>query len=234
MSTATTSPTHHLASCTGALLDVDGTLLDTNHLHTLAWWRAFRRAGRTVPMQRINRLIGMGGDQLVSELTGNPDPALESGWSEEFHRLTSEITVLPGARQLVRTLHELGLVVVLASSAPADDVKQFRSVLAVDPWLEGATTSDDAGRSKPHPDIFEVAMERHAMAAETTVVIGDTVWDAQAAERAGCRFVGLETGGNHPKDLLSNGAVAVSADALALTADVVRLPSWFAGSRGCS
>lgn len=208
------------AGTAGVLLDVDGTLLDTNHLHALAWWRALRRHGRTFPMHRIHRLVGMGGDKLVPELAGEDIEGASDDWSEEFHRLSHEVTLLPGARDLVRVLHEEGLVVVLASSAPGDDVERFRELLDVDRWLAGSTSSDDADGSKPDPDIFEVAMDRFGLDPTQTVAVGDSIWDARAARRAGIAFVGVETGGTDRIRLLDEGALAVHADAAAL-ADAV-------------
>ena len=205
----------------GVLLDVDGTLLDTNYLHTLAWWRAFQRHGRTFPMHRIHELIGMGGDKLVPELAGEEIEGASDTWSEEFHRLLDDVTILPGARELVEALHDAGFVVVLASSAPGDDVGRFREVLDVDRWLAGATSSDDADGSKPDADIFEVAMDRYGLDPARTVAVGDSVWDARAAASAGIAFVGLETGGTEAARLLDEGAATVHADAAAMT-EVVR------------
>lgn len=204
----------------GALLDIDGTLVDTNHLHALAWWRALRRFDRTYPMASIHRLIGMGGDKLVPELTGDEIDGADDAWQQEFHRLLGEVTLLPGARELVRTLHDAGLVVVLASSAPEDDVARFRELLDVDDWLEGATSSDDAEASKPDADIFEVAMDRFGLDPAQSVAVGDSIWDAKAAARAGIAFVGVETGGTDRQALLDEGALAVHPDAAALAAAV--------------
>lgn len=200
----------------GVLLDIDGTLLDTNHLHVLAWSRSFRRAGHTVPMHRIHEMVGMGGDRLVPQLIGEPSDEVTDGWAEEFHHLRPEIAVLPGARDLVRSLHARQQVVVLASSAPADDVAWFRELLDVDAALEGATSSDDAEGSKPDPDIFEVAMDRFDLDPDSTVAIGDAVWDARAAARAGIGFVGVESGGTSADQLRAEGARRVARDAAAL------------------
>src|SRR5688500_285214 len=119
----------------GVLLDVDGTLLDTNHLHALAWWRAFRRHDRTFPMHRIHRLIGMGGDKLVPELAGEEVAGAADAYAEEFDRLFDDATLLPGARSLVEALHDAGLAVVLASSSEADVLDRFLTLLDVDRWL---------------------------------------------------------------------------------------------------
>ena len=196
----------------GVLLDVDGTLVDTNHLHVIAWCRAFRRTGHDLPLHRIHELIGMGGDRLVATLVGEGDPAVVDAWAEEFHHLRPEVRALPGARELVRRLHELELVVVLASSAPEGDVAAFRELLDVEDWLDGATSSDDADGSKPDPDIFEVAIDRYELDVGQTVAVGDSVWDARAAAQAGIGFVGVETGGTSAAVLSDEGARLVVRD----------------------
>lgn len=204
----------------GILLDIDGTLLDTNHLHTLAWWRAFRSLDRTYPMTSIHALIGMGGDRLVTELAGEDVDGVEDAYAEQIDRLRADITVLPGARDLVRRLADTGARVVLASSAREEDLEQFRSILDVDQWLAGATSSGDVDVSKPAPEIFDVAIDRHDLDRRRTVVIGDTVWDAEAARRADIGFVGVETGGTRARQLLDAGAVAAYRDAEALVDDL--------------
>lgn len=213
---------------TGILLDLDGTLVDTNHLHTLAWWRALRRHGHTVAMQRVFDSIGMGGDKLMERLIGEPDDGVKAAWSEEFHRLFDEVTPLPGARLMVQRMAEAGHTVVLASSAPDEVLARFRDVLDIDDWLAGATSSDDAEESKPDPDIFQVAVDRFDLDVGVTVAVGDTIWDAEAAVSAGVRFVGVETGGHHPEVLRRGGAVAVYADAQAIADHLggSRQPDW--------
>lgn len=206
----------------GVLLDIDGTLLDTNYLHVVAWHRAFRRAGHDVAMHRIHRLIGMGGDRLVDELIGEASSEVADGWAEEFHHLRPEIRLLPGAQHLVRQLHACHQAVVLASSAPADDVDWFRRLLDVDDALAGATSSDDADGSKPDPDIFDVAVDRFDLDRSQTVAIGDAIWDARAARRAGIGFVGVESGGTDAAALRDEGAWRVGRDAAALADVVVR------------
>jgi HAD superfamily hydrolase (TIGR01509 family) len=209
----------------GVLLDIDGTLLDTNHLHVLAWWRAFRRVGETVPMHRIHALIGMGGDQLVPEAIGHESSDAEDAYGEEFDRLADDgIALLPGAREMVERMADAGLVCVLASSAREQDVKRFRELLDIDRWVAGATSSGDADDSKPAPDIFGVAMERHDLAPETTIVLGDTVWDGHAAARAGTTFVAVETGGIAVTDLRGAGAADVYPDPQAVADDLERGP----------
>lgn len=204
----------------GVLLDIDGTLLDSNHLHTLAWWRAFRSLDRTYPMTSIHGLVGMGGDRLVPELAGEDVPGAEDAYAEQFAALRGDLAPLPGARDLVRRLADTGARLVLASSAREEDLEHFRSVLDIDEWLTGATSSGDVDDSKPAPEIFDVAIESHDLDRRRTVVIGDTVWDAEAARRAEVAFVGVETGGTRSRELLDAGAIAAYRDAEALVADL--------------
>jgi HAD superfamily hydrolase (TIGR01549 family) len=204
----------------GILLDIDGTLLDSNHLHTVAWWRAFRSLDRTYPMASIHALIGMGGDRLVPELAGEEVAGAEDAYAEQFDDLRGDLTPLPGARDLVRRLAGTGARVVLASSAREEDLEHFRSVLDVDDWLTGATSSGDVDASKPAPEIFDVAIDHHDLDRRRTVVVGDTVWDAEAARRGDLAFVGVETGGTRARELLDAGAIAAYRDAEALIADL--------------
>lgn len=204
----------------GVLLDIDGTLLDTNHLHALAWWRGLRSLGFTRPLQRIHELIGMGGDKLVPELLGREVEGAEDAWEREFDLLLPEVTLLPGARALAELLHAEGFAVVLASSAPAPLVSRFRQVLDIDRWLVGDTSSGDVDRSKPDSDIFDVAIDRFGLTRATTVAIGDTVWDAKAASRARIGFVGVTTGGAHPDDLRRHGAARAYGDLVELVEDL--------------
>ncbi|WP_421121648.1 HAD family hydrolase [Aquihabitans daechungensis] len=199
------------------MLDLDGTLVDTNHLHVIAWCRAFRRTGHDVPMYRIHQLIGMGGDDLIAELVGHDAPEVSEAWAEEFHHLRPEVRALPGARDLVRELHTRHQVVVFASSAPEEDVSAFRELLDVEEWIAGATSTDDAEAAKPHPDIFEVAMDRFDLDPAATLAVGDAVWDARAAARAGIGFIGVESGGTSREVLAAEGALHVACDPAALT-----------------
>lgn len=216
------------ASATGILLDLDGTMIDTNHLHTVAWWRALRRHGHTVAMQAVFDCIGMGGDKLMSRLIGEPDAQVEAAWSEEFHRLYEDVSPLPGARRMAQRFAEAGHTVVLATSAPEEDLSRARELLDIDEWLAGATASDDAEGSKPDPDIFDVALDRFDLDPSATLAVGDTIWDAEAAAAAGIGFIGVETGGHHPTELRRRGAIAVYADARAIADefDASEQPSW--------
>ncbi|MCU1452596.1 MAG: putative haloacid dehalogenase-like hydrolase [Acidimicrobiales bacterium] len=206
------------------LLDVDGTLVDTVWLHVLAWSRALRSLGVDVPMSRLHPLVGMGADRFVSELLGREVPGAGDAHHDEFVLLRPDVRCLPGARDLVRTLHERGLIVVLASSSEADELDFFREVLDVDDWLEAATSSSDASASKPSPDIFAAALERAGTPADRAVVVGDTVWDVQAAQKLGVASIGLLTGGARARELEAEGAAATYADPAALVDDLADSP----------
>ena len=194
------------------LLDVDGTLVDTSYAHTTAWWQALREHGHLVPMATIHRSIGMGSDKLVEHVVDGIDDetaagvvashaALIAAWHERF-------VPLPGARDLVRRCHEAGLTVVLSTSAGQRDLDALRRVLDADDWVDEATTSSDAERSKPDTDILDAALERIGIEAAEAVFVGDAVWDAIAAGRAGMPCLGVECGGTSAAELREAGCVA--------------------------
>lgn len=202
-----------------ALLDVDGTLVDSNWIHTLAWSRALRACGvEGVAMARIHPLIGMGADRLVDELLGHPVDGASDAHHEEYEKLRPDVRPLPGASDLVRALHERGLAVVLASSSKEDELEFLREVLDVDDWIVGATSSDDAETSKPSPDIFGAALKVAGVEAAQAAVVGDTRWDVEAASELGLATVAVCTGGNRPGELRAAGAAEVHDDPAALLA----------------
>src|SRR5579863_4214513 len=137
--------------CAGVLFDVDGTLVDTNYLHTLAWSRAFRDAGEWVPMNSIHRRVGMGGDQLVPALLGYGCPQAAAARTNRYKELIAEAKVFPGASELLRRCHEFGLAVVLATSAPADELDILCQLLDCEDVIDAKTTADDIAESKPDP-----------------------------------------------------------------------------------
>src|SRR5215208_1442244 len=162
------------------LLDLDGTLVDSNYFHTLAWFRALEGAGHVIPMARIHRLVGMGADQFLEELLGEYDERIEDAWQAEFAKVRDEIPALPGAADLARAAKERGATVVLATSGKPDDVEVLRRTLGADEWIDAAVNSSEVEASKPAPDIFAKALEVAGAEAADAVVGGDTVWDAKA------------------------------------------------------
>jgi HAD superfamily hydrolase (TIGR01549 family) len=195
-----------------ALLDLDGTLVDANYQHALAWYRAFRRFEITLPMWRLHRHIGMGGDQYVAAVAGDDlerdrGDQLRDAHDEEFKPLRDECAPLEGAHDLLVELKRRGRVVVLASSSNEDDLDHFLGVLDARDVIDGYTTADDVQRTKPHPDVVHAALEK----ARTNdgAMIGDSGWDIQAAGNAGLETVCVITGGWSEQELRDAGASAV-------------------------
>ncbi len=208
----------------GVLFDVDGTLIDTNYLHTIAWSRALRDAGEWAPMNAIHRLVGMGGDQLVPELLGHPNDGAKKARAGHYRPLIPEARAFPGASGLVRRCHDAGLAVVLASSSPGDELEELRGLLDVDDCLDAVTTADDAERSKPAPDIFLAAMEKASIDPARALVVGDSIWDIQAARSAGVGCIAVETGGFSQHELSEEGARQVYRDVEELLAQFLTSP----------
>lgn len=197
----------------GVIFDVDGTLVDTNYLHTLAWARAARDAGETASMAKIHRLIGMGSDQLVEELLGRSSDEVADGHTAHFKELMQEIRAFPGAKDLLEEVHQRGAKVVLATSANTDQLAAMLAALRLPDGVVGhRTNKDDVEQSKPAPDIFRAAMEDSGLTPERALVVGDTIWDIQAAASCGLRVVGVLTGGTTRRDLEEAGAIAVYDD----------------------
>jgi HAD superfamily hydrolase (TIGR01509 family) len=199
---------------TAVLFDVDGTLIDSNYLHAVTWWQAFAQAGHDVSMARIHRAIGMGSDQLLDALlpadrdTGG-DGALAAAHDTLYSAYWCRLRPLPGAADLLRACRRHGLRVVLASSAGPREFEVMRDALDADDAVQEATSSGDVEASKPAPDLVEVALKRAGATPGEAVFVGDTVWDAQACERAGVRCVGVLSGGISEAELLAAGAVRV-------------------------
>jgi HAD superfamily hydrolase (TIGR01509 family) len=194
------------------LFDVDGTLVDTNYLHTLAWWRAFGDAGHQVAMVRVHRLIGMGSSRLVTEILGHPDDDLADAHSRHYQRLKGEITPLPGGRELLEAVSDRGVTVVLATSAERHDVEDLMRALQVVDSIDHVIHSADVDRAKPDGDIFAAGLAAAGCPPDRALVLGDTVWDVIAAKKVGVTSVGVETGGNCPADLEEAGALGIYRD----------------------
>lgn len=196
----------------GVLFDVDGTLLDTNFHHVLAWEESFRRAGHTgVDMASIHRLIGRGAEDMVRTLLGHDDEDVVAGHSELYEALRERLEVRPitGAAALVRRCTEAGLTVVLATSGGQNDLDWMLPTLGVDDALSGVVTSSQVEDSKPAPDIFGTACDEHGLDPTRTLAVGDTVWDIEAAGRIDVGCVGMTCGGIGREVLQAAGAVAV-------------------------
>jgi HAD superfamily hydrolase (TIGR01509 family) len=195
-----------------AILDIDGTLVDTNYHHAVAWYRAFRALDVTLPLYRIHRHIGMGGDQLVAALAGEEfdrehgdDVRAREG--DEYMALIDEVRPLAGARELLEDLDARGHALVLASSAKAEEVDHYLDLLGARELADGWTTSADVEATKPEPDLVAAAIEKAGGGA--AVMLGDSTWDCEAAKRAGVPTIGVLTGGFSEQELRSAGAVHV-------------------------
>ena len=207
-----------------AILDVDGTLVDTNYHHALAWHRAFRQHGVVLPIWRLHRHVGMGGDKFVAAVAGDEaeerlGDAVRERWEELFDELIEEVEPLPGARQLIVELNERGHRVVLASSAIEKHLDAFLNKLDARELVEGWTTKDDVERSKPDPDLVAAALDD--LGTRDAVLVGDTPWDVAAARRAGIETICVLTGGFSGAELREAGAAAIyeSPDELRLRLD---------------
>jgi phosphoglycolate phosphatase-like HAD superfamily hydrolase len=203
-----------------ALVDVDGTLVDTNYHHALAWSRALRGVGLTFPLWRIHRHIGMGGDQFVPALAGDDverrhGDRLRDAWAEEFEPFLPEIAAVEGAHDFLVDLREAGARVVLASSGKPEHVEAFLDIIDGRDVADAWTTSQDVERTKPAPDLLEAALAKlddvESIAPEhrDVVVIGDSTWDCVAAGRLGARSLALLTGGFSREELREAGAQRV-------------------------
>jgi len=197
------------------VLDVDGTLVDSNYQHAFAWYRALRSLGETFPIWRIHRLIGMGGDQLLPELAGEEveqrigDEARERQ-GKEVDALLDEIAPLPGARDLLVAIKERGHRLVLASSGQQRHVDFALDLLDARDIADEWTSSADAEKTKPAPDLLQVALKKLRVSPDArSVLIGDSVFDVEAAKRAGMPAVAVRSGGFGNDELREAGAVAI-------------------------
>jgi HAD superfamily hydrolase (TIGR01509 family) len=195
-----------------AILDIDGTLIDTNYHHAVAWFRAFRQHGHVVPIWQIHRHIGMGGDKLVAALLSEEAEEREGDdirAAEKALYLTfiEEVEPLRGARALMEDLRDRGSTIVLASSAKADEVDHYLDLLDARSLADGWTTSADVEATKPDPDLVLAALEK--IGSKDAIMIGDSTWDCQAAKAAGIKSIAVLTGGFSSEELEEAGASAV-------------------------
>ena len=198
----------------GVLFDVDGTLVDSAYIHTLAWWQAFRQHQHDVPMAAIHRCVGMGGDRLVDTLLPagrdrTADAEILTSHAAVFAQSWPSLRPLDGAKELLAQCHAGGLAVALASSARSQDLAAARKAIGADSFIHAATSADDAKASKPAPDILIAALEAVGVAASGAVYVGDAVWDMQAAAALGIPAIGVTCGGTSAAELREAGAAEV-------------------------
>jgi HAD superfamily hydrolase (TIGR01509 family) len=200
----------------GVLLDIDGTLIDSNDAHAQSWHEALKEFGRDIPAGTVRPLIGMGGDKLLPRLLGvDAESDVGKAFSERraaifLERYVPGLRPTPGAKDLVRHLKAAGLRVVIATSAREEEMNPMLEQVGLDDLVTQKTTSDDAERSKPDPDIVRAALAQGKLAPAETIMLGDTPYDVEAARRAGVRTVAFRSGGWDAKALA--GAVAVYDD----------------------
>lgn len=199
---------------TAVLFDVDGTLVDSNYLHSVSWWEAFTQAGHDVPMAKIHRTIGMGSDQLLDALLPadrdrEDDDGIRAAHTALYATYFSRQRPLPKAAELLRACRKAGFRVVLASSASEREFAALRATLDADDAIDEFTSSVDVDRSKPAPDLVRAALDKIGLEPDAAVFVGDTVWDVQACRKAGVPCIGLLSGGISRSELLDAGAIEV-------------------------
>ncbi|MFI7498386.1 HAD family hydrolase [Streptomyces sp. NPDC049687] len=212
-----------------AVFDVDGTLVDTNHLHVTTWWEAFRQAGHRVPMHAVHRAVGLGSDDLIDHLLGedrdkDQDAGLSAAHKALYGQYFDRLPPMADAGRLLKRLHGDGWTVVLATSASGAELSALRRAIDADEAIAATASADDVKEGKPAPEPVEHALELAGIPAERAVFVGDTVWDMRAGRRAGVRCVGVLCGGIPRADLVEAGAQAVYEDPADLLASLRQSP----------
>jgi HAD superfamily hydrolase (TIGR01509 family) len=206
----------------GVILDIDGTLLDSNAAHVRAWVEALTEHGHEVSEDDIWPLVGMGGDNLLPAAVGIDKESEEGKKISERRgeiyktRYFPHIRPFPEVRRLLEKMRENGLTLVVASSSPEDEVEKALKTIGIEDLLESATSATDAGRSKPDPDVVRSALERSGLAAGEVLMLGDTPYDIEAAGKVEVGVIAVRSGGFPDEDLA--GAVAIYDDAADLLA----------------
>jgi HAD superfamily hydrolase (TIGR01549 family) len=199
-------------SRTAAILDIDGTLVDSNYHHAIAWYRAFVAHDIVLPIWRVHRHMGMGGDQLVASLCGDEvedrqGDDIRAAEKDRYAELIAEVRPLQGARELIEDLKGNGREVVLASSAKPEEVEHYLDLLDARELADAWTTSGDVEATKPEPDLIHAALDR--IDTDRAVMIGDSTWDCEAARNAGVETLAVLTGGFSAQELFDAGALSV-------------------------
>ncbi len=213
-----------------AILDIDGTLVDTNYQHAIAWYRAFRAHQIVLPIWRIHRHIGMGGDQLVAALTDEETEErlgddIRSAETERYGELIGEVETMDRSRELIVELKDRGHTVILASSAKGGEVDHYLDLLDAREVADAWTTSEEVDATKPQPDLVNAALESAGGRDDReAVMIGDTPWDVRAAEAAEVSTLAVRTGGFGADELTESGALQVFESVAELCAQLDQTP----------
>jgi len=194
------------------IVDVDGTLVDSNYQHVIAWQRALREHGVEAEAWKIHRYIGKGGDKMVVSVAGEDvedrdGDAIRSTEAEMFQELIGEVKPLPGAARFIRSMKESGRTVVISSSAKQEEVEHYLELLDIRESIDESTTSADADETKPEPDLVRIGLEKAG--TRNSLMIGDSIWDVEAAKRSGIECYAVLTGGFSKAELLAAGASGV-------------------------
>lgn len=212
----------------GVILDVDGTLVDSNDAHARSWVKALHEHGIDVPFDKVRRLIGMGGDKLLPAVTGIAEDTRQGKAITRRRKEIFEERYLPhleptrGAQELIEALHGRGLKLAVASSAKPDELEPLLRICGAEGLIGPRTSSGDADRSKPDPDIVHVALGRIALGPHEAIMLGDTPYDIEAAGRARVGTVALRCGGWGNPQL--SGALAIYEDPADLRAHLDESP----------
>ncbi|MFE9250432.1 HAD family hydrolase [Streptomyces sp. NPDC007088] len=206
-----------------ALFDVDGTLVDTNHLHVTAWWEAFRQAGHRVPMTALHQALGLGSTDLIAHVLGADrdtagDADISAGHKALYGTYFERLDAFGDAAELLHTLHGAGWSVVLATSAGGPELGALLGAIGADEAIKDTASADDVEEGKPAPEPVRHALELAGAEAADSVFVGDSVWDMRAARAAGVTPVGLLSGGIPRADLVAAGAAEIYADPAELLA----------------
>jgi phosphoglycolate phosphatase-like HAD superfamily hydrolase len=191
------------------VFDVDGTLVDTVYQHVIAWWESFQAEGYAVSCFDIHRAIGRGSHDLVETLLGHPDERVVAGHSVRWGDLRERCQAFHGVPELLRHCRDRGLTVILATSGAQEDLDFFVRAIGGDEPVSAIVSSGDVERSKPAPELVELALRKAGVDASDAVLVGDSVHDAQAAARAGVACIGVLCGGIGEQELLAAGACGV-------------------------
>jgi HAD superfamily hydrolase (TIGR01509 family) len=211
-----------------AILDIDGTLVDTNYHHAIAWFRAFCQFDVVLPIWRIHRHIGMGGDQLVAAVAGDQieeahGDEIREAEGEQYERLIEQVRPVERARELILALKDHGHTVILASSAKEPEVDHYLDLLDAREIVDGWTSSADVESTKPAPDLVNAALER-AGRRDDAVMVGDTPWDVRSAKKADVPTIAVITGGFSREELEEAGTVGVYESVAELEEDLNSTP----------